>query len=289
MISEKTTNFNTHPILGHRNDTVLLQSNVDFQEYPAFTIFQCLFQNEVLQAIIYVIDHKNTTLRTVGSMFKSPIYNPGKPSYNLGIQDYLYLLPGSSFTYEVCLASSTNITKSVTYFLFQGENNYTQYIVSRDNGTKYSLYATVHTSTGSLNCTIIAYNITEAAYYFMMMRSPADVSVSYNFTQQQVVYDITNSQSYCSIISKSSECEVTLSNTYSQHLRYDILANVKPDPFDEPLITHFCLRNIQENTLPLKHWEIVLIVLGGVIGLVLTPLFIVCVTVHYFVKDKGIA
>ena len=279
MVSRKSTNLNTHPILGHRNDTVLLQSTVDFQEYPAFTIFQCSFQNEILQATIYVTDHNKTALKTMDSMFKSPPYNLNRPSYKLGIQDYLYLLPGSRFIYEVCLSSPTNETKSITYFLFQGEYNYSRYIFNTDNGTKYSLYTRVHTSTGSLNCTKIAYNITKAAYYFMMMQSPASVSVWYNFTLHEVAYDITNTQSYCRIISKSSECQVTLPKTNSQHLKYDILANVKPDPFDgSPLITYLCLRDVQEKAVPLKHWEIALLVLGSVLIL----LFVVCVSVYFY-------
>ena len=155
------------------------------------------------------------------------------------------------------MASFTNITKSITYFLFQGEHNYTKYVNNPDYGRNYSLY-TLGLTAGSKNCTKISYNITETAYYFMMMRSPANVSVSYNFTLYQIAYDLANAEIYCNI-SESIDCKVTLPDKNTQ---YDILAYIQPDPFNESLlITHFCLRDIQEKTMV---WEIPVLVVGSI-------------------------
>lgn len=230
-------------VLGHRNDTVLLSGDIDSFGYSNITVRQCIAQgDDYHDANIYVVKKEDIVLKTEQTTFQFPHHYQDSPSYKSGIQDYLYLLSNSSFTYRVCLSSTTDHDQNVTYFVFDSAANYGSYVSDQENGEMYSMFSRslIARRNSQLTCTELSLNTTHPSYYFMMMRSPANITYSYNFTLHKVAYDTTNMKQDCRI-SDLNTCEVPLPNADFKHVTSDVLAYIQPGYLESSIVTHFCL------------------------------------------------
>lgn len=227
-------------ILGHRNDTILLLGGVSSFRTSKVTVSQCLNRGDDYHNVsIFLRNSKDTVLEPDSSFVEFPLHYQNTPSHKSGIQDYLYLLENSNFTYWMCLASTTSYDQGVTYFLFRGESNYRKYVNDPTCGEQCSLLSVpfVAEKNNRTNCKKIQYTVSQADYYFMVVRSPANISYSYNFTLRKIAYDTGNARRVCSI-SDSGSCEFALPGISN---KYDILAYIQPQTLvEESITTHLC-------------------------------------------------
>lgn len=283
--SESTT------VLGHRNDTILLKGGIDSFKYSNVTVNQCISRgDDYHNAYIYVIKSKDVMLKSLRSFVRFNTHHQLTASYKSGIQDYLYLLESSNFTYRICLASMTDRNQSATYFLFDSAANYWSYENQPEDGEEYSLFSQTLTA-GRNNesiCTEISYPITRASYYFMMVRSPANISYAYNFTLHKAAYDTTSTKQYCKV-SDFNNCEIPLASDDFEHIRYDILAFVQPSEVANSIVTHFCVSIIAGSTTltKLSHIAVSLMGMGGALLLiVVSSLLFYALVMHFCRKRK---
>lgn len=220
-------------ILGHRNDTILLKGGIDASNV---TVRQCVARgDDYHDTNIYLINNKEIELKRVRSFHQYQWHYQESSSYKSAIQDYLYLLPDSSFTYRICSASSTSYDQSAMYLLFDDDTKYRNYVNDQENGESYSIFSQPLLA-GQNNhtvCTEISQNIVHPSYYFMMVRSPAgNISYSYNFTLEKVAYNTTDAKQYCNV-------EISLRSDNFKH--YSIIAYIQPSEFENSIVTHFCV------------------------------------------------
>lgn len=265
--------------LGHRNDTILLKSNIDSFWSSNMSVTQCVRQGDASHdSYVYVVKSEGNLQNTTRSLKLSPVYYQDSPSYKSGILDYLYLLPKSSFMYRICMASTSNQSKNATYLLFNDIEKYWDYVNENEKGLTNSIFSKqlAVTRNNQTTCTEIHYNVTKASYYFMMVLSPADIRYSYNFTLSKVAYDTRNVTQYCQV-SDSNTCEVTLLSQDFKHENYDIIAYVRPDSFENSIITHLCLETYSGSST-LQKISYISLTLFGVAGVLLisTIIFFVC-------------
>lgn len=239
----RTPALNSVTVLGHRNDTILLKSGVDSFSYSNVTVRQCILRgDDYHDASVYVVKSKNVVTKTEHSLLQFPKHFQDTPSYKSGIQDYQYLLPNSSFIYRVCLSSSAGHDQDVTFLVFDNAISYGSYVNDQQNGEVYSsFYQTLIAPRNNRStCSEISYNITHPSYYFIMMRSPGNISYSYNFTVWKVAYNIMNAKQYCHI-SDMNNCNISLTSDDFKHSNYDILAHIQPGYMESSIVTHFCV------------------------------------------------
>lgn len=244
----------SNTILGHRNDTILLDGGIDSFSYSNVTVRQCISGgDDYHSAIVYAMKSKDVALKRELTLFQFQRHYQDSPSYKSGIQDYLYLLPNSSFTYRVCLSSSTPRDQRVMYLLFDNAISYGSYVDDQENGESYSIFnkALIAKRNNQPTCTDISYDIAHPSYYFMMMRLPGNVSYSYNFTLQKVSYDTTNANESCRI-SNSNDCELSLTGNNFKHVDYDILAYIQPGYMESSIVTHLCISTHGGSTTLMK-------------------------------------
>lgn len=272
-------------IFSHINDTVLLQSDVDSFSFSNVTVKQCADLNEGddnQNIEIFVQKSKETKLQKSLSTFQSPIYNQDTSSYKSGIQDFLYLLPNSTFTYHICIAGKTEHKRHATYFLFDDPSSYLSYVRDHENGEVYSRFSKDLTvgSNNVSSCTEISYNITLESYYFMMVRSPAEITFSYNFTLHQIAYAVENVKPYCKIGSINS-CEISLQDgDILEHVKYNILAFIQPSIDSGSIVTHVCVSLFGgSTTLKRLNFLSILFLSGGGILLAITVMLILWILV----------
>lgn len=230
-------------ILGHRNDTILLKSAIDSFSHSNVTVRQCTHRgDDYHDASIYVVRDEDVALKTEHTLFQFPKHFQNTPSYKSGIQDYQYLLPKSSFSYRVCLSSSTDHDQDVTFLVFDSATSYGSYVNDMGNWKIYSAFSKllIAPRNNRSTCTEIPYTVTHPSYYFIMMRSPASITYSYNYTLQKVVYDTTNMKQYCHI-GDLNNCQIPITSSDFKHVDYNILAHIQPGYMESSIVTHFCV------------------------------------------------
>lgn len=287
-IKLKSQSSKSLTVFGHRNDTILLKNNIDAYWFSTVTVTQCLAPGDASHDFyVYVIKSDNTAHNNVKELVSEPRYYQYSPSYNSGIQDYIYLLPGSDFTYRFCLASTTNQDQKATYFLFNDITNYWNYVKDYQNGVKYSILSIplVASRNNQTTCFDIAYKVTHASYYFMMVLSPANISYSYNFTLNKVFYDTSSVTQYCKV-SNLNTCEIVLSSEDFKHENYDILAYVQPGFAERSIITHLCLTAFV-GSVTLKKISYISYTLFGLAVLLLVVTVVLCICPILLHKRKA--
>lgn len=275
--------------LVHQNDTILLKSGVDSFWISDLNASQCVQPGDSSHdANIHVVRSDSIVKRKESHFFQSPVYYQDSPSYKSGIQDYLYLLEGSNFTYRICLASTTSLNQNATYFLFNDIVNYWNYVNDNDNGARYSVFSKALTATANNRtmCTSVSYNVNNTLYFFMMVLSPANIYYSYNFTLNKWSYDISNSTRYCKVLD-STTCHIGLQSRDFKHDSYDILAHVEPDSSALSLITHLCL-TIFKGSPTLRKISYISMALLGLAGVIFatTVLMFGVYTLRMCIKHK---
>ena len=270
-------------MMGHRNDTILVSSpsGIDSYKSSGANVAQCVQRGDAAHIVYaYSLTNASKLTRRSRSFRQSPVLHQESASYQTGIIDYLYLLPGSSFLYTICLASTTSESKNATYFLFNSVETYWNYITDHQSGVNNSIYHQ-HLVAGGNNqtsCTEIRYNTTEPGYYFMMLLAPANISYSFNFTLDKVAYNVSDLKPTCDI--SDSECDVTFAGEDFKHVNYDILAYIVPDEFENSITTHLCLTYASGSSTLQKIMYISLALLGtGGLLLASCCLILVCVGV----------
>ena len=270
-------------VLGHNNDTVLLEHGISGFHYSSVTVQQCADNGDEHTANIYLIKSEDVKKKSVKKNCSTETHHADSPSYKSGIIDYLYLLPGSSFTYMTCLASTTNYSQNVPYYLFGGQHNYAQYVHDPDNGEKYSLLSKnlVANRNNQTKCTSISHTVSDGSYYFMVLNSPANIAYSYNFSLHKVEYSITDTEISCNV-SSSNDCLLLLSSNFVSQTTYDVLADVQPY-FGEKLTTTSLCVNKFVASQKIKA-AVAVCLLTGCLAFIL---FIVSLVIARFFKKKN--
>lgn len=230
-------------ILAHRNDTILLAEAVDSFWHANITVQQCVQkQDDYHDSDLYVIASNEIVLKRTALLVQSPMFYQDLPTFKAGVQNYLYLLPGSTFIYRMCLASTTNQEQTATYFLFNNIEKYWDYIADTNSGkTNSILYKTLTAGKNNRTmCSEVFYNVTKPSYYFMVVNSPAYITYFYNFTLNKIEYDVSSFQSSCRV-SDYNQCEVSIKGGIFKHTKYDVIAYVRPSPYEQSIITHLCI------------------------------------------------
>ena len=233
----------SNTILAHHNDTILLAEAVDSFWHKNITVQQCVQkEDDDHDSDIYAIKSNEVVLKWSAMLVQSPIFYQDLPTFKAGVQNYLYLLPGSSFTYRMCLASTTNQEQPATYFLFNDLEKYWNYVANTDSGKTNSIFykTLIAGKSNRTICTEISYNITKPSYYFMVVNSPAYITYFYNFTLNKTEYDMSGFQSSCRV-SDYNQCNVSLKGGVFRHTKYDIIAYVRPSLYEQSIITHLCI------------------------------------------------
>ena len=267
-------------VVAHSNDTILVAEGVDAFLHSNVTVRQCVQKEDDYHASnIYLIQTGREVLKKTMYSMRSPVFYQDLPTFKAGVQSYLYLLPGSTFNYRMCLASTTNQEQIATYFLFDDVVMYWDYTDDTKNGKNYAILSKTFTAGNSnqTKCGEVSYNITKPSYYFMMVNSPANITYSYNFTLDKVEYDVSGFQPSCTL-SDYNQCDLSLANGDFQHIKYSVIAYVKPSPFEQSIITHLCLtESTGSSTLnKLAYISDALLAVGSVLSFIITAAFITC-------------
>ena len=278
VVKYHTPASDTSTIMGHRYDTILLKGAIDAFSYSNVTVRQCIDRgDDYHDTNMYVLKTQEIKLKQVRSFHQYEWHYQDLPSYKSAIEDYLYLLPDSSFTYWICLSSTTDYNQTATYLLFDDALNYWNYVNDQENGEVYSMFSQPLLARQNLTtCTEISRSIEHPSYYFMMVRSPGNISYSYNFTLKKVAYDTMDVKAYCKV-GELNNCEVSLGNDSFKHIDYSIIAYIQPSEFENSIVTHFCIStNAGSETLTkLSYISDALFGVGGAL-LVFTVFLFLC-------------
>lgn len=109
----------------------------------------------------------------------------------------------------------------------------------------------------------------------MMVRSPGNISYSYNFTLEKVAYNTEDRKQYCHV-SDFSNCEISLRSDNFKHVYYNIIAYIQPSEFENSIVTHFCV-STHSGSATLTKLSYVDDALFGVVGALLVVATVLCV------------
>lgn len=288
MIEYQPLKGDSSTIMARSNDTILVAEGVDAFLHSNITVRQCVQQeDDYHDSNIYLIKTGREVLKKTIYLVRSAVFYQDLPTFKAGVQSYLYLLPGSTFNYRMCLASTTNQEQIATYFLFDDVVMYWDYTDDTQNGNNYAILSKTLTAgkSNQTRCGEVSYNITKPSYYFMMVNSPANVTYTYNFTLDKVEYDVSGFQPSCTL-SDYNQCDLSLSSGDFKHTKYNVIAYVKPSPFEQSIITHLCLtESTSSSTLSkLGYVSDALLAAGAVLSFIITAVFITCLMMRRYNK-----
>lgn len=215
------------------NDMIALEQELKSPPYSSVEVENS--DDHVINATLVKSENVKTSSNDTQSFI--PEHHIEFPSYKSGIIDWLYLLPGSSFTYNICVSSTTNYTQYATYFLFSGTDNYTKYTKYPNNGVKYSTLTYNLTALGNnrKTCIPISCIINSTDYYFMMLNSPGGVNISYQFSLHKVEYIVTNIEITSNF---SSSVTLPLANHWPlSQTKYYIFVYAYSFPYEQSITT----------------------------------------------------
>lgn len=250
------------------------------------TVSQCVGLGDDYHDIsVFVLRSDEVELQEVKTVKYSPRYDQESSSFKSGIQDYLYLLPGSNFTYRICMASTTSKEQRATYLLFDNIEDYFGYTEDVENGESYALYSKA-VDAGKDNqttCTEIVHNVTDPAYFFMVVRSPGNIYYYYNFSVNAVMYNTTNITQYCKL-TDFGDCSISLESKEFEHIHHDVITYVQPDFSEQSIITHLCLTTLPGSTTLQKityvSWSLLGVGALLLVAVAVVSLFVIVVHVH---------
>ena len=173
--------------------------------------------------------HEKTT------SYVSPTHRHSYPTRQMGVMEYIYLLSGSSVTYDFCAQSNeTDYVPQAQFFVFNDRSKYLEYVFGQGNGKKMSVYnhrMTVGTSNKPTECSKFTFSAKKTGYYFMTGWADAGVTYQYNVTLHTKFLDFRDyrENKSCSALTVKRDCEIPVGSQFlSKSEKYCLLAHVIP-------------------------------------------------------------
>ena len=197
-------------------------------------------------------------------------YQHSYPIRLLGTIDYLYLLPGSKVSYNLCLWSNETVSPA-QFFFFDDQKHYIDYINGDTDGVNTAIfYYDLAIGTPSKHiCSQIIFTANTSAYYFMTGSCDAGVTYQYNVSTQTKLLEFRDykENKSCAAVTESHSCDVPVGSAFlSKSEDYCLLAHILPHKKHSDLspTTHI---NVNAG----KREEVmvipILVIVVGVVGL----------------------
>ena len=193
----------------------------------------------------------------------------------LGIVDYLYLLPGSNVSYNICLWTNQSLITSAEFFVFDSLHAYQDYISDVTEGRNTSV---MHQelrigSPENPACSQITFIVNESAYYFMSADCPGGVTYQYNITSNVIYLNSTDYEEFlvCSV-TENEPCELGIgSNFLGAWKDICLLAYAIPSPLYsvDPPTTHINVETLKRYQVLVIPATLIVIGILGLLGMLL--------------------
>ena len=194
---------------------------------------------------------------------------------SLGIVDYLYLLPGSNVSYNICLWTNQSLSNSAEFFVFDSLFAYQEYISDITKGRDTSVMQQELTigSPEHPACSQITFIVSESAYYFMSAECPGGITYQYNITSNVVYLNSTDYEQFlvCSV-TEGEPCELAIDkNFFGAWKDICLLAYAIPSPpYDvDPPTTHINVETLKRFQVLIFPATLIVIGILGILGMLL--------------------
>ena len=198
---------------------------------------------------------------------------------SLGIVDYLYLLPGSNVSYNICLWTNQSLTTSAEFFVFDSLLAYQEYIsdVTKGRDTSVMQQDLRIGSPEHPACSRITFIASKSAYYFMSAECPGGITYRYNITSNVVYLNSTDYEQFlvCSV-TESEPCELVIDrNFFGSWKDICLLAYAIPSPpYDvDPPTTHIYVETLKRYQVLIFPATLIVIGILGILGMLLVYLW----------------
>lgn len=230
------------PKLASRNDTVFVQTIHQFfhSSITASTCDQRGDSPHVNRLFLVSID--NLTVHHTSLSLDYNRIDQEYPSAVTGLIENQYLLKGSEISYEICLGSLGSDTMYSYLFLFDDDFNFIQYQRTSELGEQLSIL-TEKLQIGINNttqCFRLFFKVPKSSYYFLTVRTPAEVFYTYKYTLNVNYYDHNDYNMVCSIYD-DEPCRIDIPGSLFSSEEYALLAYVRPNVALSSATNHMCV------------------------------------------------
>ncbi len=230
------------PKLGYRNDTVIVQTINGFfhSSITAATCDQRGDSPHINRMLLVPLDNL-TVHHTVYSLDYNQIYQEF-PSAVTGLIDNQYLLKDSEISYQMCLGSLGSEKWYASLFLFNDDFKFLRYRGTPELGEELSIL-TRKLDIGINNttrCFQLLFKIPKSSYYFLTIRTPAEVFYTYKYTLNVNYYDHNDYEVVCSIYD-DEPCQLVIPGSLFSLEKYALLVYVRPNVALSSATNHMCV------------------------------------------------
>ena len=220
--------------LGYGGDTIeLLKVNGFWYDY--LTVMQVVEADDHEHRIqLYLPPCSHIKVREKLGRYVSRYHHHSYPTRRMGTIDYLYLLPGSKVTYNICMKSNETYDQpQAKFFIFNEQRKYQDYINGVKNGKKVSVSEYKLSVGRSLRyaCSEFTFTAEKSSYYFMAGSCNAGITYQYNVTSLKRYLDFKDyrGNKSCSALTEKHACEILVGTAFlSKSEKYCLLAHVIP-------------------------------------------------------------
>ena len=237
--------------------------------YSRYILTETLQTGDYEHAIYgYIVPCSRIKIHEYERYFESRTLYLTYPTRMMGVMDYMYLLPGSTISYNICLWTNTSVN-SAEFFVFDSLSNYRNFIDEDTDGQSSVAHYTLTVGTpNSHGCTEVQFIAQKAAYYFMSARCDGGVNYQYNISSNVKFLNHTDYTEQC-VVTGFETCDISIGGSFlSSPKEWCLIAHVtSPPPYiQEPQTTHITFDTEKRYEVLIIPVTVIAIGLLGLLG-----------------------